>query len=290
MCVIVNKEIGGKISKETFDKCWARNGDGGGYVAIHDGKVIMEKGIMNKEDFYNKVSPYFGKESSLILHFRIQSRGGVSTNLTHPFDCSEEGSEVKRYLFHNGTVRCLSALPVGHSDTSFLASWLKLLSDEDCKKMLENLVDKGYGRFVLAIGSEVFYWGDNESVIKKKVWYSNTKHETFDPKKDSRPLIGDGACDYSDYYFGVNNHKNSKPATQSPSTPAYYANSNKVKLLKEILQREAINSYVTDAAFEKWSDQIIEEYNLLDLSINTLEEINKSKSSTPILDYLIPTT
>lgn len=286
MCVIVNKKIGGKISKETFDQCWARNGDGGGYVAIHDGKVIMEKGIMNKDDFYKKVQPYFGKDSALILHFRIQSRGGVSSNLTHPFDCSQKNSEVKRYLFHNGTVRCFSALPVGHSDTSFLASWLEMLSDEDCKKMLDNLVKQGYGRFVLVIGNEVFYWGDNESTVKKKVWYSNTKHETFDHKKDARPLIGDGAYDDS-YYFGV------KKPIQLASTPAsnssFNSNKTKILILKEILHKEALNSFVDQSQFDKWSDQIIEEYNLLDLSLTTLDELSKSKSSTPILDYLIPT-
>jgi len=288
MCVIVNKPSSATLSESTFNSCWDRNGDGGGFVAIRNGEVIMEKGIMDKAAFLSKVKPFFGRGSQLILHFRIQSRGGVSSNLTHPFDCSEKGSDVKRYLFHNGTVRCYSALPVGQSDTSTLADWLTVLSDEDCKKLLAHLVTLGYGRFVLVIGNETFYWGDQESVVKNKVWYSNTRHETFDPKKDSRPLIGDGAdsCYYSEFNY-------SQPNKYDQKHDRFFLeqqkknHDEKIKLLEESLKKESKNSNVADKQFSAWSQQIISEYGLDKLTLETIREINKSSSDTPILDHIL---
>lgn len=292
MCVIVLKEENGKLNTSIFDQCWARNGDGGGFVAIQNGKVVMEKGIMKKEDFLQKVKPFFGKDCQLILHFRIQSRGGVSSDLTHPFDCSHESSKVKRYLFHNGTVKAMSSLPPGSSDTSTLANWLKILNDEDCQKMLDNLSKRGHGRFVLVIGTKVYYWGDNESVSKKKVWYSNTRHELFNPAKDKRPLIGDGCGDYNgNIYYGHSNDdyydKYSKYSTNISNDRDSELNTAKLIIIKDILEIEAVNSGITSSEMEDWAVDIVKEYDLLKLTSDTLKEIKNSKSKTPLVDYFL---
>jgi hypothetical protein len=294
MCVIVLKEENGKLNSSIFDQCWARNGDGGGYVAIHNGKVIMEKGIMNKDEFLKKVKPFFNKGSQLILHFRIQSRGGVSVNLTHPFDCSQEGSKTKRYLFHNGTVKAISALSVGESDTSTLANWLKVLSDEDCKKMLENLVSKGHGRFVFVVGTKIYHWGDEESVEKKKVWYSNTRHELFNPAKDKRPTMGDGCegdffglggfrgghhNDYDDMY-----HRH----TQQYSSLTELEEAKKI-IINDILKIESINTGIIPSEYDEWKEEIIKDYELLKLTTETLKSIKNSTSKTPLIDYFLAT-
>lgn len=289
MCVIVLKEENGKLNTGIFDQCWARNGDGGGFVAIENGKVTMEKGIMKKEDFLEKVKPFFGKGSQLILHFRIQSRGGVSSGLTHPFDCSQDNSKVKRYLFHNGTVKALSSLPPGSSDTSVLAEFLKVLNDDDCQKMLANLSEKGHGRFVLVIGTKVFYWGDIESVAKKKVWYSNTRHEQFNPLKDKRPTIGDG-CGYdffnshyhdgSDYYSKYDKYSKFSESSDELSK-------NKLNIIKDILKIESVNSGVNPQESDEWMEDIIKEYDLLKLTLDTLKQIKDSKSETPLVDYFL---
>ena len=291
MCVIVLKEQTGKLNSAIFEQCWARNGDGGGYVAIHEGKVIMEKGIMNKDEFLKKVKPFFNKGSELVLHFRIQSRGGVSVNLTHPFDCSQEGSKTKRYLFHNGTVKAMSALAIGESDTSTLASWLKVLSDEDCKKMLENLVSRGHGRFVFVVGTKIYHWGDEESIEKKKVWYSNTRHESFNPAKDKRPLIGDG-CDmfFTGSRHGMNHHNEYDDMyhrhTQNYSSLHELEEAKKI-IIDDILKIEMKNTGIIPSEYDEWKEEIIKDYKLIELTTETLKSIKNSTSKTPLVDYFL---
>lgn len=189
MCVILVKKSKQVLSDALLHKCWERNGHGAGFVYIpKDGDPVCEKGIMKYDELKDKTKDFREKSGTLVLHMRIQSRGGVSDKLTHPFEFSRV--DDKRYLFHNGTVRILNNAH-NESDSQVLADIISKMNNYDSLKVLEKLRDNTFGKFVAVIGKEYYIFGNNESE-EKDVWMSNTEHERYD-KKQGPIKVGDGA-------------------------------------------------------------------------------------------------
>jgi hypothetical protein len=86
---------------------WQANPDGAGIAWSRKGHVYVVKGLMKFGDFTKAVAR-IPKGAPYVLHFRIQTVGGVRADLTHPFVVSEASPHVKRgklaapVLFHNG--------------------------------------------------------------------------------------------------------------------------------------------------------------------------------------------
>lgn len=184
MCVIIHKPVGTELSEDTVRQCWARNKDGAGFVSLNEDLSFEEheKGIMNLEAFLAASINARSINRDSIFHLRINSRGGVNAELTHPFPLkvSFGGKTHDAFLFHNGTADCFNALPVNTSDSMFLANLISDLSWHTATTILSNLNENGYGRFVLTVpGYEHFLLGDNESEEKDGLWFSNTRHENF---------------------------------------------------------------------------------------------------------------
>lgn len=174
MCVIVRKPMGTCFGREIFSECWKRNSHGLGFFTKNGREQISEKGLMNEDDAYNKVQPFLSEQWDTVIHFRIQSRGGVKADLTHPFECGNS-----RLLFHNGTIKIFPH-PSLDSDTKSLANMIARLSDDDAKSLLTYLASTSQGRFVFVDSrGDIHIYGDNESVEKNGLWFSNLKHETY---------------------------------------------------------------------------------------------------------------
>ncbi len=225
MCVIVHKPIGSEFPLNEFNQCWARNSHGLGYIVIsNDGQdLLTDKGLMLKDKALEAVKPYFGTEYDLIMHFRIQSRGGVSEGLTHPFNCSYDNHD--RWIFHNGTVKCIHN-PKG-SDTEFLGRMIEVLpSDNDVVNLLQYFSDQKFGRFVLVdkqgdiFRVRRFDEASGESVIDTDgIWYSNLKHRQFTGKTGSI-MVGDGGYDEEEYYSSrYSNYSNCAGKSHVPPVP-----------------------------------------------------------------------
>lgn len=194
MCVIIHKPENTKLNREKFEQCWRRNAHGLGFHSVKDGLWYTKKGLMDMEEAWKEIEPFTDTSADSVFHFRIQSRGGVSPELTHPFECGNE-----RYLFHNGTVKIFPHLN-GDSDTAGLAKLITLLTDEDACSLLKVLSDKAHGRFVFVDSKKNKHiFGDKESVTQDGLWFSNTKHETH---KGGALAVGDGAddCEYYGYH------------------------------------------------------------------------------------------
>lgn len=181
MCVIAVKNKGSSISEETFKKMWDRNDDGAGFIARKgDSKEwIHEKGIMKYDEALEKVKPYLGEDSDIIVHLRIKSRGNITAELTHPFPYAKNDKE-KRFIFHNGTVKILSAFG-DCSDSGTLAELLTPVDNKSVERILESLVKEGNGRFVTFTqkngeDADIKIYPDAESKIVDGVWFSNLKH------------------------------------------------------------------------------------------------------------------
>lgn len=182
MCVIVYKPAGVKLSIPQLHKMWDRNPHGMGFVGrIKKGeKWTHKKGVMERDEAIQILSEYIGKESDLLFHFRILSRGKLSPEMTHPFEWSN--TKEKRFIFHNGTVTILSG--GCDSDSSILSQILTPVQTDRAYKILLNLAKKDYGRFATFVHPkdeepEIKVFDGKESVWKEGVWYSNVIHETF---------------------------------------------------------------------------------------------------------------
>ena len=79
MCIIAYcKER--KLSNGELVNCWYSNSDGAGLAWQDKGYVYFKKGFMNLEDF----KAFYDKFDRLphAVHFRTQTSGGVSRDLT----------------------------------------------------------------------------------------------------------------------------------------------------------------------------------------------------------------
>lgn len=303
MCVILIKPNGKTVSEQVLDECWLRNGQGAGFVFIPDkikDPIQSEKGIMTLPELKEKVTRFTNKYGKLIIHFRIQSRGGISNSLTHPFSCNYK--DKQRFLFHNGTVRLFNP-PNGMSDSSVLAQHLSVLDDEDAQKLLDKLTKEGYGRFVLVSGREVFKHFDNEAATEDGIWFSNTKHKTH---KGPAPTVGDGAYDYSDadweaLYTDGNDHWQSRnrrqawdsiPPNKPKSSPPPIISNIKLtqeetgKLINLAAMQVAIANGVAESDLSSYCAEIIIDHGLNDLDEEDLLILHRFRTNeNPLLAY-----
>ena len=141
MCVIAYKKIGVALSKGDALAMWEANSHGAGFC-VWDEKSrtwMARKGFMTFEALWEAIEPYVGVDHTLVVHFRIVSRGRVCAEQTHPFEVKLE--EGKAFLFHNGTLDSELQLSLGSSDTAELAYRLSQLRLK--KEQLKLLLKEG---------------------------------------------------------------------------------------------------------------------------------------------------
>jgi predicted glutamine amidotransferase len=141
-------------SKRTLQKCWDNNRDGAGYMFPSNGNVVIKKGFMKFKDFYANLQndlKRYGEFTPFVLHFRIQTQGGVNPQYTHPFPLSADMDDLKKLrvktdigIAHNGIIDLTSSLyskTVTYSDTmKFITDYLTLIiHDKDYYKDIDKL-------------------------------------------------------------------------------------------------------------------------------------------------------
>lgn len=116
MCIICIKPTNTEMpSKRTIQTMWNRNPDGAGFMFPKDGKVHIEKGFMELDDFMDalqeaNIENDF-KALPLVMHFRISTHGGVIPGNTHPFPISKSvqrmhslTNDCEYAVAHNGII------------------------------------------------------------------------------------------------------------------------------------------------------------------------------------------
>ena len=112
MCIAIANLKDKPLTGEQIDNCWANNGDGAGILYKEDGILKIYKQLKDVEAFKTK---YFEviKNSNCLLHFRIQTSGGVNYKNCHPFMVNKNLGFI-----HNGTIYGFDKKLDGKSDTS----------------------------------------------------------------------------------------------------------------------------------------------------------------------------
>lgn len=136
MCVIACSPRGVQFPDEnTIRKMWYANDDGAGFCYEMDGRVHIEKGFMNVEDFIkavNALEEIAGWDTPAIFHFRIGTAGGNTAQNTHPFPIENNYGKLKELSYignlavaHNGCIPIDN--DIGVSDTmTYIKNYMSL--------------------------------------------------------------------------------------------------------------------------------------------------------------------
>ena len=229
MCIVVYKPKNIDMpSEEILRECFDRNPDGAGYMFPEDGKVIIKKGFMNFKAFYASVMMDYDKKLPFVLHFRIQTQGGVNQECTHPFPISKNMIDLRQLdcecnfgLAHNGIIGLTSKSSYStyydynshqyrydykrpdYSDTmKFITDYLSLIikkkdwyKDEDTLTLIEELAGHS-NKFAIMDGDGHTTLIGN-FIEDGGVMYSNGSYEPYIPKIKAC----NGECDYCESYM-----------------------------------------------------------------------------------------
>jgi len=101
------------LSKETLQTCWNNNKDGAGYMFAKNNQVMIKKGFLTFDAFYNSLIEDYEannlKNNNVVMHFRIGTSGGINKEKTHPFPVTNNVDELNKLkttckvgVVHNG--------------------------------------------------------------------------------------------------------------------------------------------------------------------------------------------
>jgi len=194
MCIIAVKPAKVKISEDTFKKCFDNNSDGCGFMYAHEGKIFGVKGLMTFDDFKSacKTIP---DDCCVVYHFRIQTHGGVVSQLTHPYPVTDNVKELHNTRWccedygvaHNG-IFSITDVPSGESDTTM---WIKdrlnhikrlseydgvSLLDDEYKDVINSLVGSGSKVAIMDTEGDVKMYGSGWIADKSGAYFSNTSY------------------------------------------------------------------------------------------------------------------
>ncbi len=186
MCLIISTRTDKKIDKETITDAWFANSEGAGFAYRRKNKIKVEKGFMELEhllEAYARVNSF-----PHVMHFRIETSGGVQPLLTHPFPC--DGSEnTTRFLAHS----VLFQNGICSDYEMVLFSIASMLGKEKFNEILSNPMSD-----TLVISKAVEVLGPNILKLLNSKWLYFTK--------DQMLLYGDWDKDddfyYSNKFFG----------------------------------------------------------------------------------------
>ena len=236
MCIIVAKNKGVELpTKKTLQQCFERNKDGAGIMYVKDNKVIIEKGLMTFQEFYQKlrsIKREFGGDltnKAIVFHFRIGTHGENDKATTHPFPISNNFNDLRATYFetdiamaHNGIISAYNYDSVLSDTQTFIRDYVSVFKDlkknfyknNKVMEIISNEANISSNKLCFLDNKENIYWYGNK-VVDNGVIYSN---ETYKPYTYKSYRSYSYNYDY-DYWYGYSSYSNS-----------YYSKSkNKVK-------------------------------------------------------------
>jgi hypothetical protein len=187
MCVIAYKPLGvTNFDKETLNKCWLANSDGGGFswFCVEDGLWHVQKGFMSWKKFWKAYKQHdFNESKTVVCHFRIGTAGLKDGGNTHPFPITNDMEFMRQttfatdtLIFHNGVV--------GHGEDKFSDTMVHVrdyieplihLLGENPKivGIYNKLLGEGSSKWILTKGDKLWRFGNNW-VEDDGRFYSNT--------------------------------------------------------------------------------------------------------------------
>ena len=195
MCIIAAKPAGTKMpATTTIENMWYRNHDGAGFMYAHGGTVHIEKGFMKLDDFKKALERVQEKvnlnATSVVMHFRIATHGGVMPANTHPFPVTSSISMLQKLkcttslgVAHNGIISSVNPRK-GISDTmEYIASQLAPLykgvptfyENPNLMEMVSNAIES---KLAILTGKGALYTIGNFET-DEGILYSNSSYKAY---------------------------------------------------------------------------------------------------------------
>lgn len=198
MCILIVKPKG-KICppKETLEECFDRNPDGAGFSYNKNGVIVLRKGFMTFEDFY-EATKKIPTDSTALIHCRIGTSGGNTQGLTHPYPLCNDYKKMQKItqvlrptkdkkayaVAHNGIFSDLETRKDVNDTCVFVANILNPLY-EVSKDILDDALDSVISRCTDTSKIAIL---DNEGNCKMYgtgwiedcgIYYSNSTYKPF---------------------------------------------------------------------------------------------------------------
>ena len=179
MCVIAIQPKGNVISKQELQNCWDNNGHGGGIMYADNGKIIVKKEMKSFDKFYEYVQEGSKLDSSVVIHFRIATSGGINEYNCHPFKIHKN-----LYFCHNGILDINVPQGSKENDTQIFNNILmkplpyNFYKNQAIMNVLEFTI--GFGNKFVFLDDKGDYFILNEKAgewSEDGAWFSNTSYK-----------------------------------------------------------------------------------------------------------------
>ena len=219
MCVIAIQPRGIQISREHLENCWDNNNHGAGIMYSVDGKIIVKKEMKSFDKFYSHIEEATKHDTSVVIHFRIATSGGINDYNCHPFKVHKN-----LYFCHNGILDIDVPKGSKENDTQIFNNALmkplpyNFYKNNAIMNVLEYTIGSG-NKFVFLDDKGDFYilnekageWSEDGA------WFSNTSYKRSSFKKYPSYSTYNTYGGWSDeWYDGY-----SKPVSNSKTTYKY---------------------------------------------------------------------
>lgn len=192
MCVAIAKPSGVDLpTRKALENCELSNRDGIGIAWASNGKIRIKKDFDSLEHTYNWMNENISKESSLLIHFRMATSGGVSKGLRHPFPVTEREEDILATeletdlaMIHNGVLWHVSKKDEKLSDTGMFIR--DILAGKEVRENIRN--SQGIQMLISGMIGEsnklAFLWPDGHILTfgkfykEKEVLYSNEQFKS----------------------------------------------------------------------------------------------------------------
>lgn len=288
MCIIVAKNKGVELpTKKTLQQCFERNKDGAGIMYVKDNKVIIEKGLMTFQEFYQKlrsIKKMFGgnlTNKAIVFHFRIGTHGENDKATTHPFPISNNFNDLRATYFetdiamaHNGIISAYNYDSILSDTQTFIRDYVSVFKDlkknfyknNKVMEIISNEANISSNKLCFLDNKENIYWYGNK-VVDNGVIYSNETYKPYTYKS-----YRNYSYDY-DYWYGKDYKSSySKPKTKSYTIDDFIKNRVEYELL------QVGDYYQTNETFGEYvkaNDTIIidKDHNLYEVKDNKVSLI-----------------
>ena len=184
MCIAIMNPSNVTLKKKVIKNCWDNNYNGAGLLFVNQqtGKLDTFKELTNFDKYYDAYTNIRKnhKESTIILHFRIATHGGVTESNCHPFIVDDTLGFV-----HNGII---SGVPDSkeHSDTYMFNEHIlkRLPKDFIYNDVIKDLIGDyiGYSKLVfLDVNNDHHIIGEEKGIWDLGgCWFSNSSYKEVD--------------------------------------------------------------------------------------------------------------
>lgn len=202
MCIIMIKKIGLELpKKEIFKTMFENNPDGAGFMYndIRKNHVVIKKGFMNFDSFYDAICNIpDSKNKTVITHCRISTHGNISPENTHPFPITNKKKELMLLnnttnlsIVHNGCI----PIKVSDNTISDTMEYIKTKLFKKYKKnsrfyydkyTLDDIKDEIQSKMCFLLPSGEYILVNEEKFIEDNGYiYSNSSYIPYTYKNES---------------------------------------------------------------------------------------------------------